>query len=59
MTTDPKTVNIIVESLKSGINPRNKDHHYKHKYTLTNDVSIKNYLGVKVLESKDTSSIEL
>ena len=45
-----ETVDEIVESLKSGIDPSNPGTKFKHKYTLTYDGGIKNYLGVEVVK---------
>ena len=53
-----ETVDEIVESLKSGFDVDNPGKKFKHKYTLTNDGGIKNYLGVEVVKNED-KSIEL
>ena len=52
MSENPDTVSAIVESLQTGINPNNPNKRYKHKYLLTNDGSIKNYLGVEVVKNE-------
>ena len=59
MSENPDTLSAIVESLQTGINPNNPNERYKHKYSLTNDGSIKNYLGVEVVKSEQDGSIEL
>ena len=60
MSLNPDTVSAIVESLQTpGINPNNPNERYKHKYLLTNDGSIKKYIGVEVVKNEQDDSIEL
>jgi hypothetical protein len=50
-----ETVDEIVDSLKTGTDARDPGRKFKYKYTLTNDGSIKNYLGVEVVKNNDNS----
>ena len=58
LSQDSKTVDDIVTSLGTGTDPSDPMKKFKHKYTLTNDGGIKNYLGVEVTKNSD-GTIEL
>ena len=57
LSRDSKTVDNIVESLRTGEDIIAKKK-FKHKYHLTNDGGIKNYLGVEVTKKED-GTVEL
>ena len=58
LSQDSKTVDDIVNSLSTGVDQADSTKKFKHKYTLTNDGGIKNYLGVEVTKNDD-GTIEL
>ena len=59
MSENLRVVDDIVKSLQTGINPANPNVRYKTKYSLTNDGSIKNYLGVEVIKNEQNGTLEL
>jgi hypothetical protein len=59
MSENSKFVDEIVQLLQTGIDSANPNVRYKNKYSLTNDGSIKNYLGVEVVKHESQGKLEL